>query len=60
MAIYRACQDWDQENSYLNCCGSRVDRGVRAYSQAWIAPPLRKPVVRKGMGKRDLTAVCDG
>ncbi|WP_219817208.1 hypothetical protein, partial [Brevibacillus laterosporus] len=40
--------------------GSRVERGVRAYSPAWSEPPKRNPVARVGMRKRHLTAVCNG
>ncbi|EDT2972914.1 hypothetical protein EF68_004954 [Salmonella enterica subsp. enterica] len=60
MAIRRVCQDWNQVNSYLKRRGSRVERGVRAYSPAWSEPPTRNPVAWEGMRKRHLTAVCNG
>ena len=54
VAILRVCQGWIQENSYLKRRGSRVERGVRAYSPAWSEPPTRNSVARVGMRKRGL------
>lgn len=60
VALRRIFQGWIQEYSYLKRRGSRVERGVRAYSPAWSEPPTRNPVARVGMRKRHLTAVCNG
>jgi len=60
VAICRVFQVWIQEYSYLKRRGSRVERGVRAYSPAWSEPPTRNSVARVGMRKRHLTAVCNG
>ena len=60
VAICRVFQGWNQENSYLKRRGSRVERGVRAYSPAWSEPPTRNPVARVGMRKRHLTADSNG
>jgi len=60
VAIRCVFQGWNQENSYLKRRGSRVERGVRAYSPAWSEPPTRNSVAWVGMRKRHLTAVCNG